>query len=285
MKYNVSEDIRIVCKILDISYSKLADELNVARSTIARIVSKDVYPSDMFLENFYSFAYSNSHHPIRLNNLKIQFAKDCYGDIFFHGSRSSIDGEIDLNHSRKDIDIGAGFYLGESYEQASSYIFANNKSSVYIFKINDLDTLKIKEVDVSLEWMLMVSFYRGQLYKYEKSKFLKSIINEIEKYDVVIAPIADNNMYDTMARFARGDITDQQAIYALSASHLGKQYVLKTEKACKSVQMINRLYLSKHEREDIEKERKEATTVALDKAMLAIENFRRIGRYIEEVLK
>ena len=285
MKYNVSEDIKIVCKILDISYSKLADELNVARSTVNRIVNNEVYPSDMFLESFYAYAYSNPKHPIKLNRLKIQFAQDLYGDVLFHGARTSIDGEIDLLHLRKDIDIGAGFSLGESYEQASSYIFANNKSSIYIFRVDGLRNLKVKEIEVSLEWMLMVSYYRGQLEKYKNKDVVKKLINEIEQYDVIIAPIADNNMYDIMTRFANGDITDEQAINALSASHLGKQHVLKTSKACASIKMINRLYLSKKERADIEKERKEVAIIALDQAKQSIENYRRIGNYVEEILK
>ena len=88
-----------------------------------------------------------------------------------------------------------------------------------------------------------------------------------------------------MTRFASGDITDEQAIHALSASHLGKQHVLKTIKACKSVKMIDRLYLSKKERMDIEKGRKEAADISLDSANKAIESYRRIGNYIEEILK
>ena len=286
MKYNVSNDIKVVCKILDFSYSKLAAELNVARSTIARIANNEVYPSEIFLETFYSYVYENSRHPISLNKFKMDYAKEVYKDnVLFHGAKVSIEGDIDLDHSRKDIDVGIGFYLGESYEQASSYIFANKRSSIYLFETQKLNNLKLKEIDVSLEWMLMVSFYRGQLGKYKDSKVLKNLIDEIEKYDVIIAPIADNNMYDIMTRFASGDITDEQAIHALSASHLGKQHVLKTIKACKSVKMIDRLYLSKKERMDIEKGRKEAADISLDSANKAIESYRRIGNYIEEILK
>ena len=96
---------------------------------------------------------------------------------------------------------------------------------------------------------------------------------------------ADNNMYEIMNRFSRGEITDKQAINALSASHLGKQYVLKTEKACKSAVIVNRLYLCKSEREDIEKDRKEKSIMSLDNAKVSIEKYRRIGKYIEEILK
>ena len=48
VKYNISEDIRIVYKILDISFSKLADELNIARSMVLRIVKKRSLPNGSF---------------------------------------------------------------------------------------------------------------------------------------------------------------------------------------------------------------------------------------------
>ena len=132
--------------------------------------------------------------------------------------------------------------------------------------------------------MLMVSYYRGQLNQYKDSKIIKKIIKDASKYDVIVAPIADNNMYEIMNRFARGEITDKQAINALSASHLGKQYVLKTEKACKSALIVNRLYLCKSEREDVEKERKGKSIMSFDNAKVTIEKYRRVGKYIEELL-
>lgn len=285
MKYKVAEDIKIVCTLLDITFSKLAEKLNVSRSTVLRIVKKETYPSDLFLESFYSFAYRNNVRPILLNSLKTQFAFDQYDKVLFHGAKSSIDGDIDLQHSRNDIDVGVGFYLGESYEQAASYIFSNKKASIYVFDARKLDALKIKEFSVSLEWMLMVSYYREYLKEYENSKIIKRIISEINSVDVVIAPIADNDMYETMSQFARGDITDLQAISALSASNLGKQHVLKSELACKNIVVVDRLYLCALEREAIESKRRESAQIAMDKASISIKSFRRQGKYVEELLK
>ena len=285
MKYRIIEDIKVICTLLNLTYSKLSEKLNVARSTILRIVKGETYPSDLFLESFYSFAYKNNIRPIRLNDLKIQFAIDEYDKILFHGAKNTIEGEVDLNHSRLDIDMGKGFYLGESFEQASSYIFSHKKSSVYLFDVRELEKLKTREFSVSLEWMLFVSYYRGYLKEYENSPFIKKLIEEVEQLDVVIAPIADNDMYETMAQFSRGDITDLQAISALSASNLGKQHVLKSELACQKIHMADRLYLCSLERENIEEKRKESAQTALDKAAIAIKTYRRQGKYIEELLK
>lgn len=285
MKYTISDDIKVVCKLLNLSFSELANELGVARSTIIRIVNKEIYPSDLLLEAFYSYAYNNPIRPIRLNKLKIQWAIDQYDKILFHGAKAAIDREIDISHSRGNNDVGDGFYLGESYEQSSSYIFLNNKSSVYIFDASKFNNLKIIEYKVDLKWMLLVSYYRGQLDEYGNCSLLKNIIDESMQADIIIAPIADNNMYETMNQFARGDITDLQAISALSASSLGKQHVLKTRKACESVSIVDRLYLSRFERNDIEDIRKENSLIAMDKSKMSIEKYRRLGKYIEEILK
>ena len=51
-----------------------------------------------------------------------------------------------------------------------------------------------------------------------------------------------------MQQFGQGEITDVQAIHALSASRLGKQYVFKSEKAVSRLKEIERLYLSKEEK-------------------------------------
>lgn len=284
MKYDIITDIKTVLTLLDLSSSQLAEELGVARSTVIRILNKQTYPSDLFLESFYSYAYTNKHRQIRLNDLKIQFCKDKYDRILFHGAKDEIVMPIDLNHSRKQIDVGVGFYLGESYEQASSYIFANKKSCVYLFDSFYLDSLKVKEFSVSLEWMLMVCYYREQIDRFKNSKKVQNIIKEIEECDVIIAPIADNNMYELMGQFARGLITDEQAISALSASSLGKQHVIKSQRACYTISPVDRLYLCEAERRDIEKKQMMAAQLASDKYKLAIENNRRKGKYIEELL-
>ena len=282
MKYSIVKDIKIVLALLEITPSRLAEYLNVARSTINRIINRQINPSDTFLEIFYSFAYQNN---INLNEMKIRLANEKYDPILFHGARGPFESPIDLDYSRLDIDVGKGFYLGENYKQATSYIFANKKSSVLLFNITNLSQMVIKEFDVSLEWMLMICYYRGQIDQYKNSHIIKRIIQEVESSDIVVAPIADNNMYDIMNQFARGDITDKQATASLSASHLGKQHVLKSKKACLYTQLIDTLYLCKKERDDVEQERRTAAESSFNKSKEEIRKYRHIGQYIEEILK
>ena len=281
MKYSVSKDIKIVLEALNISSAKLAEYLGVSRNTVRRVLKEIVYPSDLFIESFYSFVFEKT---ININKLKIRYAEEQGQILLFHGTKDNIIEPIDLNHSRTNTDLGKGFYLGENYEQASSYIFYNNNSSVYLFDVSNLKNLKTFELDISFEWMILVCYYRGTIEQFKNSEIVQDIVQKIEQYDVIIAPIADNNMYEIMNQFARGDITDLQATNALSASHLGKQHVLKTQKACERIQMINRLYLCKKEREEIQKISTENALISLTESKQAIEKYRRQGKYIEELL-
>lgn len=285
MDYSIVTDIKSVCTLLEITPSALAERLGVARSTVARILNGSTTPGDLFLQRFYSFAYENSFRRIDLNQLKVQFALDAYPCLYFHGTRTDIEGNVDLSHSRKELDMGPGFYLGESYDQASSYVFAFPRSSIYLFSGLKLQGLKVVEYGVDLEWMLLVCFFRRRIDAYASSPLLQDYVQKAMQAEMIVAPIADNNMFETMNQFARGGITDRQAIAALSASSLGKQIVLKTDAACQRIEAVDRLYLSPEERRDIEIARASSAWTARDKAKLAIEKYRREGRYIEEILK
>ncbi len=286
MKYKIKEDIEICLEYLEISHTQLAEELSIDRVSLERIANGEVYPSNSFLESFYSFVLNNKIKKFPLTMLKCSFDMLTYGrNILFHGAKNEIDGPIDLLHSRKNIDVGVGFYLTESYNVASEFVFANKNSSVYVYKFKKSDDLKIIDLSVSLKWMLMVCYYRDILGEYKNSKIVKEIIDEIEKADIVICPIADNNMYDIMNRFANEMITDKQAINALSSSRLGKQWVFRSKKAIKRLKEIDRLYLAKPEREKIEEKRKQYSLESINMSQEELRKYRRDGKYIEELLK
>ena len=138
--------------------------------------------------------------------------------------------KILVTGSRNNCDFGNGFYLGETYNQALSFVFENDKSSVYSFRCS-LDGLDICKFDCSMEWMLAICYHRGTLGPYSNSEKIKHIVDKINTADVIIAPIADNKMFYVMAQFTDGEINADVALHSLSASKLGFQYIFKTEKA------------------------------------------------------
>ncbi len=60
-----------------------------------------------------------------------------------------------------------GFYTGESYEQAVSFVSGFDHSSVYYIRFDDRD-LKCRKCKVDQEWMLTIAYYRGALDEYKE---------------------------------------------------------------------------------------------------------------------
>ena len=225
---NVSKELLVIRELLNLTQEELSKKLDVSFETINRweLEKHDVETRNV--EKIYNFAYSNG---IFLNSIYEQLLIEEYNHnhikVLFHGCKlDCLSFPIDLNHSKATNDFGKGFYLGENFKQASTYISNSSNSNVYVFSLDTKD-LNIYKFDVTIEWMIAIAYYRGGLNKYSSSKYLQSIIKEIEKKDVIIAPISDNKMFDIIAEFTRGEITDLQCEHALAATNLGNQYVLR----------------------------------------------------------
>lgn len=276
--FKIKEDIEFVLEAEKISLLELSKETKISRITLNEIL-KTGFAGDESCEKFYSYIYRNKY---RINRVKEEILKEKYECVLFHGSKFGLK-DIDINGSRNNCDFGNGFYLGESYGQALPFVCEKDDSCVYSFSFAG-SNLKVKRFTCDLEWMLAICHYRGTIKDYATSDKIKAIVSEIDEADVVIAPIADNKMFYIMSLFADGEISADAAIHSLSASSLGLQYVLKTEKALNSLTPIEKYYLSLPEREDCRKELIERAYEVDTKLKLAKREFRS-GLYIEEILK
>ena len=71
--------------------------------------------------------------------------------------------------------------------------------------------------------MMTIAYYRGTLGSYENHPLIRKLVNDVEGNDYIIAPIADNRMYQIINSFIEGEITDQQCMHCLASTNLGKQ--------------------------------------------------------------
>ena len=78
--------------------------------------------------------------------------------------------------------------------------------------------------------MLVIAYYRGWLTQYKHNEIIDKIVKKVENVDVIIAPIADNRMFDLISKFVDGSVTNEQCEHALAATNLSNQYVIKTTK-------------------------------------------------------
>ena len=283
MDYNFDKDFKAIRDVLDISQKEFAKVLDTEQKTISNIESKDSYPSKTIVESAFTYAFKKD---VKINKLKELLCRDNLSHnekLLFHGSKGEIKGNIDVNFGRGNNDFGKGFYTGESYEQAVSFISTYDDPSVYFMSFDDSD-LKCKRYSVDREWMMTIAYYRESLEEYENHPLIEKIIKESRDCDYIIAPIADNKMFETINEFIEGNLTDEQCKHCLAATNLGMQYVFLTEKAASRLKIVERCYVCDKEREYYKKIKEDYRKLGNDKVKLAKAQYRGIGKYIDEVL-
>lgn len=283
MDYNFDKDFKAIRDVLDISQKEFAKVLDTEQKTISNIESKDSYPSKTIVESAFTYAFKKD---VKINKLKELLCRDNLSHnekLLFHGSKGEIKGDIDVNFGRGNNDFGQGFYTGESYEQAVSFISTYDDPSVYFMSFDDSD-LKCKRYSVDREWMMTIAYYRESLEEYENHPLIEKIIAESRDCDYIVAPIADNKMFETINEFIEGNLTDEQCKHCLAATNLGMQYVFLTEKAASRLKIVERCYVCDKEREHYKKLKEDYRKLGNDKVKLAKAQYRGVGKYIDEVL-
>ena len=276
--YKIVEDIEFLIESENINNLEFSDRIKISHVTLTEILKSGVARNDV-CEKIYAYAFD---HNYRINSVREELIKEKYQNILFHGSKEGLS-NITADGSRDYCDFGKGFYLGETYNQALSFVCEKDNSSIYSFRY-DSNNLKIKRFECNLEWMLAICRYRGTIKEYEDNKIIKKIIADVESADVVIAPIADNKMFYIMTQFVDGEINADVALHSLSASKLGLQYIFKTDKAINKLVPIEKYFICDPEREDCKKFLIERSFEVDTKLKLAKREFR-TGLYIEEILK
>ena len=203
--------------------------------------------------------------------------------LLFHGAKSEIQGKISIKRSRTNNDFGQGFYTGERYDQAISFVSGFDRSSIYYLDFDETD-LKCKQYKVDQEWMLTIAYYRGTLDEYRDHPVVKRLLNKVRNCDYIVAPIADNRMFQIINSFIAGEITDEQCKHCLAATNLGNQYVFTSEKAARKLKILERSYISSSEREHYKGLRAEDAKLGDDKVKLARRQYRGKGKYIDDIL-
>ena len=276
--YSIKKDIDFILEAEGITISELSETTGISRNTLEEI-NKTGKTSSGVCEKFYAYIYDKGY---RINSTKETLLKENHTKVLFHGSKSGLS-EITHTGARDTCDFGTGFYLGETFSQALAFVFGNKNSSIYSFTYS-LEGLQIKDFDCSLDWMLAICYYRGALDAFMPNERVSKTVKEVEAADLIIAPIADNKMFYTMAQFTEGEINADVALHSLSASNLGLQYVIKTEKALNKLHPIEKYYLCNPERDDCRKRSTERGYEIDTKLKLAKREYKN-GLYIEEILK
>ena len=280
-----AEDMQVIEDIFeDYTLADICSKIDLSETDYLAIKHGEIEPTKQQLENIYNFAYNKG---LYLNEIKWGECVDEFQQgrtkVGSHGSRVNIKGNIRLDVSGESNDFADGFYVGQHIGQAGMFVGEEPNSSLYILTFNTED-LDVAAFNVGVDWMLAVAYYRNKIPQYADHPKIKAIRDKVDNCDYVFGPIADNKIFEVIDAFTEGLITDQQCLYALSATHLGYQYVLKTQKALEHLEMKEHLYYCAAEKAMYNKEADVETNTSMNKALIAKKRYADRGQYITELL-
>ena len=149
--------------------------------------------------------------------------------ILYHGSNTKIE-KIDLSKCRPYKDFGKGFYLTEIREQAetmasrTAHIYEGEPSvTKFEFDESALSKLSVKQFDgPNEEWALFVLANRSKEHE-----------QPTHSYDIVIGPVADDDIAQLFRNFNDGYINLTMLVEGLKYKKVSSQYFFHTEDAIK----------------------------------------------------
>lgn len=156
----------------------------------------------------------------------------------YHGTNTEIE-MIDLNKSKVGKDFGCGFYLTPDLTTAQNQ--AKRRS--------DIDggdpIINVYEFDEAL--LSGMSFVRYEGYSTQWAEFVKANRNnrnrtQLHDFDIVIGPIANDDIGMQMRKFNAGRLTLEQFMKAIEWKEVTIQYFFGTERA---IQLLTKTKNSK----------------------------------------
>lgn len=141
----------------------------------------------------------------------------------YHGSDQIVSRPRILNPNRH-MDFGKGFYTTESEEQAENWAIKimNRRNSIQafvsIYEYEISDDLKVLKFDAPTEeWFDFVYSNRLDVIKHD--------------FDIIIGPVADDGIVQTIFRYDEGLITKERAIMDLKTTKFDGQVLFHTDKS------------------------------------------------------
>lgn len=276
-----SEIIKEIRSRLNLSQNEFAEKLGVSFATVNRWEKGRCKPSQIAVNAIKNLCVNSNIDFSQFEGNHIVSSNETV--ILYHGSKSGIRGAI-APISRERCDFGKGFYMGTDRTQPLTLICNYPNAKIYTLSV-DLSELKILDVEVGLDWALLVAYNRGKMDSVKHSAIYKRFADMSKDCDMIIGCIADDRMFVVLDRFFNGEITDLALINSLSALKLGKQYVALTEKACQNITILDEQELTDADRGKLKQESEANRSKGIAMAIEICRQYRREGRFFDEILK
>lgn len=276
-----SDIIKDIRARLGLSQTELAEKLGVSFATVNRWEKGRCEPSKIALNAIKRMCAHNNIDYSQFEGNRIITSDKVI--TLYHGAKSGIVGAI-APTSRDHCDFGKGFYMGTDKAQPLTLICNYPDAKLYTVKAN-LSGLKILDIEVGIDWALLVAYNRGKMDSAKGTAIYNRIAEMADGCDMLIGFIANDRMFVVLDRFFKGEITDEALIHSLSALKLGKQYVALTEKACNQIEIVEETALTDKDRETLRTESEDNRSKGVALADEICRQYRREGRFFDEILK
>ena len=278
----MKELIKNIRTSVNMNQEQFAECLGTTALSINRWENGKTEPNKMAQKQLYQFCKDNDVDLAKMIVESKTYENTDNKLILYHGSKTGIVGDI-APISRGECDFGQGFYMGTGTLQPLTLVCAEEKPKFYTVEL-DLTGLKVLNVEIGLEWALLIAYYRKEMESAIGTEIYEKYANFANGYDIVIGYIANDRMYTELSRFFNRTLTDTALIHCLSALDLGKQYVAITENACKQIKILKEENLSQLELailRDMSVERRKEGIALADEIEV---KYRREGKFFDEIL-
>lgn len=144
--------------------------------------------------------------------------------------------------------------MGTKREQAELLVLDEPSSVIYTLNLH-LENIPQKHILIfsnPMDWAFFVLYNRNMLEDFEgiqNTQFYKNLANIANNKDIIIGPIADDNMTMIMEQFVDETITDKTFMECIRCINWGSQYVAKTKRACEQIEIIKKEKITTEKRE------------------------------------
>lgn len=203
--------------------------------------------------------------------------------IIYHGSDNIIDNPSHEG-GRKFSDFGIGFYATTNIEMAKSWATRRKDKPAYVNKyMFNVDGLNSLTFDLDIHWILFIAYNRGLILNKEIKDILNKKYDDINKYDVIIGPTADDRMFDTLNLFFNNNITIDHCINALNSMDLDIQYNIRTKTGIDAIAFSSSMELDELDKVYYSNEVKAKRDIMNKKMTFIRQKFGKVGKYFDEL--
>ncbi len=165
----------------------------------------------------------------------------------YHGSPDIIEMPV-FGKGKVYNDYGQGFYCTEHIELAKEWACSegtNGYANHYEIGIDDLRILNLSSEQYHiLNWLALLMYHRKGRVSTPVSRrgreyLIQNFLPDFESFDAIVGYRADDSYFSFARSFLSNEISLSQLGFAMRLGKLGEQFVLKSQKAFKSIRYID----------------------------------------------